>query len=78
MILRRFLGLVGLGPKPDAKDVKIAVLRHQLAVLHQQVTRPRYTPSDRLVPATLAKLLSPATGQPVHTPAVASNWFAAA
>src|SRR5438309_1753791 len=27
--LRRVLGLVGLGPKPDEKDVEIAVLRHQ-------------------------------------------------
>jgi hypothetical protein len=34
LLVRRVLGLVGLGPKPDAKDVEIAVLRHQLAVLH--------------------------------------------
>jgi putative transposase len=37
--------------------VEIAVLRHQLAVLRRQVARPRYTPSDRIVLATLAKLL---------------------
>jgi hypothetical protein len=37
--------------------VEIAVLRHQLLVLRRQVTRPRYTPTDRLVLATLAKLL---------------------
>ena len=42
---------------PYARDVEIAVLRHQLAVLHRQVTRPRYTPGDRMVLATLAKLL---------------------
>src|SRR3979411_1322999 len=35
----------------------IAVLRHQLAVLHRQVARPRYAPTDRLVLATLARLL---------------------
>jgi hypothetical protein len=29
VIFRRILGLVGLGPAPDAKDVEIAVLRHQ-------------------------------------------------
>jgi putative transposase len=37
--------------------VEIAVLRHQLLVLRRQVTRPRYTPDDRMVLATLAKLL---------------------
>src|SRR3989454_11296363 len=57
-VIRRVFGLVGLGPKPDDKDVEIAVLRHQLAVLHRQVARPRYAPTDRPVLATLAKLLS--------------------
>jgi putative transposase len=47
VILRRFLGLLGLGPAPDAKDVEIAVLRHQLMVVRRQVARPRYTPHDR-------------------------------
>jgi hypothetical protein len=31
LILRRVLGILGLGPAPDQKDVEIAVLRHQLA-----------------------------------------------
>src|SRR2546427_8282218 len=57
LLLRRVLGLVRLSPKPDDKDVEIAVLRHQLAVLHRQVARPRYAPTDRLVLATLARLL---------------------
>jgi hypothetical protein len=57
VIVRRLLGLVGLGPAPDAKDVEVAVLRHQLMVLRRQVARPRYTPTDRLVLASLAKLM---------------------
>jgi hypothetical protein len=44
-------------PNHDDKDVEIAVLRHQLAVLHRQAARPRYSPTDRLVLATLARLL---------------------
>src|SRR3954466_2001436 len=58
LVLRRILGVVGGGPTPDAKDVEIAVLRHQLAVLRRQVTRPRYTPTDRIILAPLAELLA--------------------
>jgi putative transposase len=84
MVLRRLVGLLGLGPSPDAKDVEIAVLQHQLAVLRRQVTRPRYTPSDRLVLAWLAKLLprarwslflvTPATLLRWHRDLVARRW----
>jgi hypothetical protein len=37
LFVRRVLGLVNLGPKLDDKYVDIAVLRHQLAVLHRQI-----------------------------------------
>jgi putative transposase len=57
VVVRRVLGLVGLVPAPDAKDIEIAVLRHQLMVLRRQVARPRYTPRDRLVLVMLARLL---------------------
>ena len=56
LVMRRLLG-VAAGRTSDAKDVEIAVLRHQLAVLRRQVARPRYTRSDRMVLATLAKLV---------------------
>lgn len=58
VLLHRVLGLLGVGPAPDAKDVEIAVLRHQLMVLRRQVARPRYTPSDRLVLAVLGEVVA--------------------
>jgi hypothetical protein len=84
LVVRRVLALVGLGPVPAAKDVEIAVLRHQLMVLRRQVARPRYTPSDRWVLATLAKpvprdrwrvfLVTPATLLRWHREPVRRRW----
>jgi len=57
LVVWRILGVLGLGRPPDEKDVEIAVLRHQVAVLKRQVPRPRFTPGDRLVPAMLSRVL---------------------
>src|SRR5438067_13665226 len=83
-VVRRVLGLVGLGPAPDAKDVEIAVLRHQLMVVRRQVARPRYTPQDRLVLAMMSRLLprdrwpallvTPSTLLRWHRELVARRW----
>jgi hypothetical protein len=75
VIVRGLLKLVGLGPAPDAKDVEIAVLRHQLAVLGRQVNRPRHAVADRMRLATLARLL-PRERWPVFlgTPATLLRW----
>jgi putative transposase len=75
VLLRRLLGVAGVGPAPDAKDAEIAVLRHQLLVLRRQVTRPRFTPSDRVVLAMLARLL-PRDRWPVFlvTPGTLLRW----
>src|SRR5947208_10125930 len=75
VVVRQFLALVGMGPSPDAKDVEIAVLRHQLLVLPRQVARPRYAPADRTMLAALAKLL-PRDRWPIFlvTPATLLRW----
>jgi putative transposase len=43
-----------------AKDLEILVLRHQLAVLHRQVPRPKFEPADRALLAGLSRALPPA------------------
>ena len=75
VVVRQLLGLIGLGPTPDAKDVEIAVLRHQLLILRRQVARPRYAPSDRILLAALAKLL-PRDRWPIFlvTPSTLLRW----
>ena len=57
LLVRRVLGLLHLGPRPDDKDVGTAVLRHQLSVLRRHVARPRYSPADRALLTTLTELL---------------------
>jgi hypothetical protein len=51
------LRLAGLARSPDAADVAIVVLRHQLMVLRWQVAPRAARSRDRRVPAALAKLL---------------------
>jgi transposase InsO family protein len=84
LLVRRLLDLLRLGPSSDEKDVEIAVLRHPMAVLGRQVVRPRCSPIDRAVLATLARLLSrerwgiflvtPATLVRWHRELVARSW----
>src|SRR3954451_22058503 len=84
VIVRRVFGLVGLGPAPDARDIEIAVLRHQLMVVRRQVARPRYAPADRVVLGILGRLLprerwlvflvTPATLLRWHRELVARRW----
>jgi putative transposase len=84
LFVRRLLKLLRIGPTPDDKDVEIAVLRHQLAILRRHVARPSYSPTDRAVLATLARLLprerwaaflvTPATLMRWHREFLARHW----
>ncbi len=39
------------------KELEILVLRHELSILRRQVRKPRFTPGDRLLLATLSRML---------------------
>jgi hypothetical protein len=52
LLLRQVLQMLArIARDGGAKDVEILVLRHQVAVLRRQVTRPNLEPADRVVPA---------------------------
>jgi hypothetical protein len=58
LICVRLIGWLALLARSDvSKEAEILVLRHQLAVLHRQVARPRPSWADRAVIAALSRLL---------------------
>jgi transposase len=84
-MLRRLLELIVLrGRREVANEIELLVLRHEVAVLRRQVSRPRFRPADRALLAALARLLPrerwaslivcPATVRRWHRDALARRW----
>src|SRR6266487_1379717 len=58
LMARRLVGMLLGGLRSEhAKDIEIAVLRHQLDVLRRQVKRPEFRPADRALLALLSGAL---------------------
>jgi hypothetical protein len=58
LLLRQVLQMLTQLARDDgAKDVELLGLRHQVAVLRRQVTRPKPEPADRVMLAALSRLL---------------------
>ena len=75
-LLRDVLNLLVLRRRGDAaKDVEILVLRHQVAVLRRQVSRPDLEPADRAILAALSRVLPrPRRAAFFVTPATLLRW----
>ena len=57
LVGRAFALIVLCGRGEASKDVELLVLRHEVAVLRRQISRPRLPPADRVLLAALARLL---------------------
>jgi putative transposase len=58
MTRRLLCVLLGSSLRKLAKDVEIAVLRHQVETLRRQVKRPEFRPADRALLAVLSRVLA--------------------
>jgi putative transposase len=76
LVMTRVFGwLFLLGRGQASKDAEIMVLRHEVAVLRRQVTRPRLDWADRAVLAALARLLRAGPrGHRLVTPGTLLAW----
>ena len=76
LIFRQVLAWLGLlARSAHSKSAEILVLRHEIAVLRRQVSRPRLSWADRAVFAALTRLLSAACRlHRIVTPATILRW----
>ena len=84
IMVRVFGWLVLLGRSQGSKDAEILVLRHEVAVLRRQVTRPKPDWADRAILAALARhlpvvlhvrrLVTPGTLQAWHRRLITRKW----
>jgi putative transposase len=76
LIFRQLVAWLGLLARSStSKNVEILVLRHEVAVLRRQVSRPRLSWADRAVFAALAQWLSQACRlHRIITPATVLRW----
>jgi hypothetical protein len=76
LIFRQVVAWLGLlARSAKSKNAEILVLRHEVAVLRRQVSRPRLSWADRAVFAALTGLLSPVCRlHRIVTPATILRW----
>jgi hypothetical protein len=76
LIFRQLMAWLGLLARSShSKNAEILVLRHEVAVLRRQVSRPRLSWADRAVFAALTRLLSQACRlHRIVTPATILRW----
>jgi putative transposase len=76
LITIRLFGWLGLlAGRTAAKNVEILILRHEVAILRRQVTKPRLTWPDRAILSALTRLLPrPLRHHRLVTPATLLDW----
>jgi len=75
LVGRAFALIVLCGRGEASKDVELLVLRHEVAVLRRQISRPRLAPADRVLLEALARLLPrELLAHRIVTPATLLRW----